>query len=327
MNKKSILIIGTGGTIAGEGKEGVTGDYKSAQVKISNLVEKIPYIKSLANIKCIDMFETDSCDLKMDDLKYLSQQINEIAEKENFDGFVITHGTDTLEETAYFLNLTLNTKKPVVLTGSMRPGTAISADGPLNLYQAVALAANNESYGKGVLVTLSDGIYGARDVSKINTFRTQAFSQKDIGCLGYMHYEKPFFYNQSTKKHTYQTQFDISSISEIPKVEIVYFYIGADESILDAVSENSDGIVIAGAGCAGVSAEFTEKINKLMKKGFPVVRSSRIGNGLVSGGTEKVDENGIYSDNLNPQKARILLSLALTITNDPVEIQKMFNIY
>lgn len=327
MNKKNILIIGTGGTIAGEGKEGVTGDYKSAQVKIGNLVEKIPYIKSLADIKCIDMFETDSCDLKMDDLKYLSQQINKIAEEENFDGFVITHGTDTLEETAYFLNLTLNTKKPVILTGSMRPGTAISADGPLNLYQAVALASNDESYGKGVLVTLSDGIYGARDVSKINTFRTQAFSQKDIGCLGYMHYEKPFFYNQSTKKHTYQTQFDISKVSKIPKVEIVYFYIGADESILDAVSENSEGIVIAGAGCAGVSAEFTQKINKLMKKGFPVVRSSRIGNGLVSGGTEKVDENGIYSDNLNPQKARILLSLALTITNDPVEIQELFNIY
>lgn len=326
-SKKNILVMGTGGTIAGKGEEGVTGHYKSAQVKINNLIEEIPYIKSIANVQCEDVFTIDSCDLTIENLKHLTNHISEAAEREDVDGIVVTHGTDTLEETAYFLNLTLKTKKPVVLTGSIRPGTAISADGPLNLYQSIALAANKEAKNKGVLVCFNDAIYSARDVSKVNTFRTQAFGAKDLGCIGYMQYDKPFFYTSTVKKHTHETEFDVKNKKEFPKVEIVYFYTGADPKILECAAKNSDGIVIAGAGCGGVNSEMNKIIENLIKKGFPVVRSSRVGNGLVTFDEEEIETQGVCANNLNPQKSRILLILALTITKDLHEIQKIFNIY
>ena len=321
------MIIGTGGTIAGESQEEIATEYKAGQLKIEKLIEKIPYVKSIANVTATDMFEIDSCDITFKDLKKLAEYINGESLKNDIDGFVITHGTDTLEETAYFLNLTLKTDKPVVLTGSIRPGTAISPDGPINLYQSIALASNDESKGKGVLVVFCDGIYGARDVSKINTFIAQAFNQKDLGCLGYMQYQKPFFYNYTAKKHTVNTIFDISSIAEFPKIEIFYFYVGADEKILENMAKTSDGIVIAGAGCGGVSTALDEKVEALVKSGFPVVRSSRIGNGLVTFSKDKINKKGICANNLNPQKARILLSLALSTTKELNEIQDLFNTY
>lgn len=326
-SKKNILVIGTGGTIAGVGESGITGNYKSAQVKIKEIIKDIPYIKSVANVKSMDMFQIDSCDITMENLRTLAQFINEKSQQEDIDGFVITHGTDTLEETAYFLNLTLKTQKPVVLTGSMRPSTALSTDGPLNLYQAISLAASDEAKGKGVLVSFSDTVYSAREVSKINTFRTQAFSQRDLGCLGYMKYEKPFFYTLSAKKHTTKTTFDLSSVSEIPRVEILYFYPNANSKILDTMAEVSDGIIIAGAGSGGVSNELSEKIESLLKKGLPIVRSSRVGSGLVTFDEEEIAAKGVCANDLNPQKARILLSLALTVTKDLKEIQEIFNTY
>lgn len=326
-SKKNILVMGTGGTIAGKGEEGVTGHYKSAQVKINNLIEEIPYIKSVANVRCEDVFKIDSCDLTIENLKHLADHINETAEKDDVDGIVVTHGTDTLEETAYFLNLTVKTKKPVVLTGSIRPGTAISADGPLNLYQSIALASSKEAKNKGVLVCFSDAIYSARDVSKVNTFRAQAFGAKDLGCIGYMQYDTPYFYAETVKKHTIETEFDIKNISKFPKVEIVHFYTGADPKILKYAAENSDAIVIAGAGLGGANSEMNKIVENLLQEGFPVVRSSRVGNGLVTFEKEEIKTQGICANNLNPQKSRILLILALTVTKELNEIQKMFNIY
>lgn len=325
--KKNITVIGTGGTIAGLGHEGTTSGYQSAQVEIKDLINEIEGIKSIANVKSKDLFSVDSCDITIDNLKELVQYINKESQKDSVDGFVITHGTDTMEESAYFLNLTLKTNKPVVLTGSMRPGSALSADGPLNLCQAVALAANEQAVNKGVLVTLCDGIYGARDVSKINTFRTDAFSQRDLGCLGYMQDEKVYFYNSSLKKHTTESIFEITKDSKIPKVEIIYFYSDADSKLLEFAASHSDGLVVAGAGCGGTSNEWEEKIQKLVSGGYPVVRTSRIGNGLVSFEKDKIPEKGICSNNLNAQKSRILLSLALTQTNDFYEIQNIFNTY
>ena len=325
--KKNILVIGTGGTIAGLGHEGTTSGYQSAQVDIQDLIQEIDGIKSIANVKSKDLFSVDSCDITIDNLKELVEYINAESKKDTVDGFVITHGTDTMEESAYLLNLTLKTDKPVVLTGSMRPGSALSADGPLNLCQAVALAANEDAKGKGVLVTLCDGIYGARDVSKINTFRTDAFSQRDLGCLGYMQDQKAFFYSSSLKKHTTESVFEISTNSKIPTVEIVYFYLGANPKILEFAASHADGLVVAGAGCGGTSNEWEEKIQKLVNDGYPIVRTSRIGNGLVTFEEDKICAKGIYSNNLNPQKSRILLSLALMQTNDIYEIQKIFNIY
>lgn len=326
-NKKNILIIGTGGTIAGTGEEGVTSAYDSAQVKVNELVSEIPCLNSVANITTKNLFSVDSCDMNWKNLIELANYINETSQNDKVDGFVITHGTDTLEETAYFLNLVLKTSKPVVITGSMRPSTAISADGPFNLYQSVALAANEESSGHGVLVAFSDEIYSARDVCKINTFRTDAFSQKDLGCLGYMRDNQAFFYNQSTKSHTIKTEFSTVPADTMPKVEILMFYVDAGIDLLDYASKTCDGIIIAGAGSGGSSNCWNKKIEEIIQKGIPVVRASRISNGLITHDEKEINITGIYSGNLTPQKARILLSLGLTRTKNLQELQKMFNTY
>ena len=327
LHQKNIMVIGTGGTIAGKGEEGETASYDSAQIKVDELVSDIPALNNLAKLTSKNIFDVDSCDMTFDKLIKLAKYINKEAEKDDVDGFVITHGTDTLEETAYFLNLVLHTDKPVILTGSMRPSTATSADGPLNLYQAVALAKNEEAKGKGVLVVFSDGIYGSRDVTKVNTFRTDAFSQKDLGCLGYMRDDKVFFFNSSTKLHTTKSEFNIENITSLPKVDILMFYIDAEKDLLDYVSKNCKGIVLAGAGSGGSSSAWDNDISKIVESGIPVVRSSRIGNGLITYDKSETETKGIYSVNLSPQKARILLSLALTKTNNIQEIQEIFEKY
>lgn len=325
--KKNILIIGTGGTIAGTGSGRKTASYNSAQLEVTDLVSEIPDLESIANITSKNMFNIDSCDMTIDKLITLAKYINEEAKKDTVDGFVITHGTDTLEETAYFLNLVLKTNKPVVLTGSVRPSTAISADGPLNLYESVALAKSDEAYGKGVLIVFSDAIFGARDVTKINTFKASAFGQKDLGSLGYMRDDEVFFLNLPSKLHTVNTEFDIDNIESLPKVEILTFYASADVDLLKYASERSQGIVLAGAGCGGSSSLWDSTISEIIKANIPVVRSSRIGNGLVTYEKSEISTKGVYSVNLTPAKSRILLSLALTRTNNLYQIQEMFEKY
>lgn len=325
--KKNILIIGTGGTIAGKGKKGETAAYDSAQIQVDDLVAEIPELAELSNLDSVELFSVDSCDVSFDKLLKLAKYINEKANDDKIDGFVVTHGTDTLEETAYFLNLTVKTKKPVVITGAMRPSTAISADGPFNLYQAVALATKDEAAGKGVMVVFSDSIFGARDISKVNTFRTDAFNQRDFGCIGYMRDDKAYFFNESTKLHTYKSEFDIQNIEKLPRVDIVTFCLDAETDILDYHAEHSEGIILGGAGCGGSKTEWNDKIAEILASGKPVVRSSRVGNGLVTYGKDKIAEKGIFAGSLSPQKARILLSLALTKTKDLNKLQEIFEKY
>lgn len=325
--KKNILIIGTGGTIAGKGKKGETAAYDSAQIQVDDLIAEIPELAALANLDSEELFSVDSCDISFDKLLKLAKYINEKAINDKFDGFVVTHGTDTLEETAYFLNLTVKTKKPVIITGAMRPSTAISADGPFNLYQAVALATKDEAAEKGVMVVFSDSIFGARDISKVNTFRVDAFNQRDFGCLGYMRDDKAYFFNESTKLHTYESKFDIQNIEKLPRVDIATFCVDAETDILDYFESRSDGIILAGAGCGGSKTEWNKKITEILSYGKPVVRSSRVGNGLVTYSKNSIKEKGIFAGSLSPQKARILLSLALTKTNDLNEIQEIFEKY
>ena len=326
-NKKNVIVIGTGGTIAGTGEKGETVAYDSAQIEIDKLVSEVPCLEHVANVKSVDLFSVDSCDMDFDKLAEMARYINKESKNENVDGFVITHGTDTLEETAYFLNLIVKTDKPVVITGSMRPSTAISADGPFNLYQAVALAQNEEASGKGVMVVFADGIYGARDICKINTFRTTAFGQKDLGCLGYMRDDKAFFYNSSLKKHTSNSEFEPIHSERLPKVEIVMFYANAGIDILEHAAKTCNGIVLAGAGCGGSSIKWDNKIEEILKSGIPVVRSSRIANGLVTYDDAEISTKGVYANNLSPQKAHILLTLVLTKTKNLSKIQDFFNTY
>ena len=325
---KNIVILATGGTIAGIGEEGKTTNYTAGNLDINALTDSISNIDKIANIYGEQVANVDSNDITVDHWLALANRINELSKQDNIDGFVITHGTDTLEETAYFLDLTVKTNKPVVLTGAMRPSTATSADGPLNLYQSVALAASDLSKGQGSMVVFADGIYSGRNVQKVNTFKTNAFNSIEFGCLGYMIDNIPYFFNKSIKPHTINSQFDITGLDKLPEVSIAYFSIGADPSIIDYLAEKAKGIVIAGAGCGTFSSAWVEKVKELEMKGIPVIRSSRIGSGIIlKDSTIDKSQNCIPSNTLSPQKARILLSLALVKTRDYSEIDKIFETY
>ena len=250
--------------------------------------------------------------------------IEEILSDDTIDGAVVTHGTDTLDETAYFLTLTLNTPKPVVLTGAMRPATATSADGPFNLYQAICLACHGESYNRGVLALFSNTIYSGRDIEKVNNFKIDAFDQRSLGCLGYMQDQEVYFYTQTSKIHTIKSRFN-KRIDSIKSVAIAFYYSGADAKILYDLASNHEGIVIAGSGSGNYSQAWLKAIEELSEKGTIFVRSSRISQGIVFD-DEIFDPHRlcISSNNLTKQKARVLLMLALTQTHDRDEIREIF---
>lgn len=324
---KNIYILATGGTIAGTGEIGKTTSYKSGEIDFEDLLSTIPNISHKAKVKGEQILNVDSNEITGEDWIMIANKINMLA-KENIDGFVITHGTDTLDETAYFLNLVVRTNKPVVITGAMRPATAASADGPLNLYQAIALAGSDNAVGQGVLVAFSDGIYSGRDVQKVNTFKTDAFNERDFACLGCMRDDNCYFFTKTLKTHTVNSVFNVQNLKELPKVGIAYFGLGADPDILDYLAEKNKGIVIAGSGSGNYSDKWLEKVKALSKKGIPVVRASRIGRGII---TENPimdqSENSIPANTLSPQKARILLSLALTKTKNFDKIKQIFREY
>ncbi|MDR1540681.1 MAG: asparaginase [Clostridiales bacterium] len=326
MLRKRVCVIATGGTIAGSGILGKSSVYRAGQIGVKELMLTIPDISSIAEVSAVQMLSVDSNEITPENWLELARIIN--MKDSEADGFVITHGTDTLEETAFFLNLTVHTEKPVVLTGAMRPATAVSPDGPLNLYQAISLAASEEAASKGVLVAFSEGIYSGRDVAKINTVKVDSFSENDFACLGYMRDNACYFFKAALKKHTVNSIFDASGLTALPKVEVAYFSIGADASILDGLAENSEGIVVAGAGSGNFSESWVEKVAKLSARGVPVVRSSRSASGFVTP-NPFMDraENSIAGNTLPPQKAKILLSLALTKTSDYKCIKKWFNEY
>lgn len=321
-----VIILGTGGTIAGIGEPGMTTGYFSGGMDIDSLITGVPGLKKLAWLIGEQIANVNSDDITQEDWLRLTGRINELASQEDIAGFVITHGTDTLEETAFFLNLTVKTQKPVVITGAMRPATALSPDGPFNLYQAVALASSPEAYGKGVLAVFSDAIYSARDVQKGSTFHVDAFSSDDFGCLGYIRDTKPYFYNAPVKKHTVWTAFDVKNITALPKVGIAYFHVDADPEILRFQIEKSDGLIIAGAGNGEMSLQWEAALREMEPCGKPIVITSRIHDGIVTLHRE-VPSNVFSGDTLNPQKARILLMLALTQTRSIPDIRSMFEVY
>lgn len=325
---KQILIIATGGTIAGIGEIGKSASYQAGEIDIDEIIQSIPALKNLAELSAVQFCNVDSNEMNPKRLVDLANYINEIALREDVDGIVVTHGTDTLDETAYFLNLTIRTYKPIILTGAMRPATATSADGPMNLYQAVALACHEQAMGHGVMAVFSDTIYSGRDIQKVNNFKTDAFDKKDFGCLGYMRDDQAYFFARSFKKHTLQSMFSEHTLTTLPNVGIAYYYGGASISILKALSEECEGIVIAGSGSGNYSQEWIEEVERLVNHGIVIVRSSRVGHGIVFD-SPVFDPKGltIPSNTLSPQKARILLMLALSVTKDKDEIDKIFSDY
>lgn len=315
-----VVVLATGGTIAGVGDAGKSAGYKPGTLTAEDLIGAIPELADVAEIEAVQVCNVNSDDITDTVWIELANKINELSKDPEIDGFVITHGTDTMEETAYFLNLTVKTDKPVVITGSMRPSTSISADGPMNLYESVCVAASRDAVGKGVLVVFSDLIFSARTVTKTSTYDVMAISARETGACGVVRDGTVYFYEQSVKRHTTDTEFDVSSISSLPKVSVVYFSVDMDPEILKYAAEHSDGIVIAGAGAGEFSEGYIEVIKDLK---IPVVISSRIGDGIIIPANLLV-EGTIAADNLPPQKAAVLLRLALTKTKDAGKIQDMF---
>lgn len=326
--KKNILIIGTGGTIAGTSSSDTdTVGYTSAVLSIENLITEIPSLATIANVTGEQFAQIDSCDMTHDIWLRLARRINELLDQPTVDGIVVTHGTDTLEETGFFLNLVIKSNKPVVMVGAMRPATAISTDGPMNLYNAVVLAASSEAIGQGVLVCLNDTINYSRDVTKTNTSLQDTFKSPELGCLGYIHGTTPHFYRFPARKHTINTEFQLGNLTELPRVEIIYSYVDSSSFMIDAaLGDHVKGLVYAGLGNGGMSEHIQTALKACAQQGVTVVRSSRVSSGIVARNGAVDDDacNFIVADSLNPQKALVLLMLALTITNDPKEIQRMF---
>ena len=326
----NVKILATGGTIAGSASSDtqMTG-YKAGALGIDVLINAVPQIKEYANVTGEQICKIDSKDMTNDIWLTLSKRINELLADDSVDGIVITHGTDTLEETAYFLNLTVKSDKPVVLVGAMRPATAISADGPVNLLNAVRVAVSKEAVGKGVLVAMNDEINGARDVTKTNTTHVSTFKAPELGYLGYINDGKPVFYRESTRKHTLNSEFNVKNVKALPYVKIIYGHADDDGVFVDAaVAAGAKGIIYAGTGNGSVHKNAEAALARATAKGVVVVRSSRVGNGtVVSAEQSYVDAHFLEGDSLSPQKARVLLSLALTKTNDLNKIQEMFKAY
>lgn len=320
--KSRIAILGTGGTIAGfiDSTIATTG-YTAGAIDIDVLIKAVPQIRDLADISWEQIANIDSSNMCDEIWLRLAKKIAKLF-AEGIDGVVITHGTDTMEETAYFLNLTIKSDKPVVLVGAMRPSTAISADGPKNLYNAVALVANKEAKNKGVMVAINDKILSARGVVKTHSLNVDAFSSPDFGDLGYIVDGKVFFYNNVTKAHTKNAPFDVSKLTSLPKVDILYSYSndGSGVAAKALFEHGTKGIVVAGSGAGSIHKNQKDVLKELLKKGLKVVVSSRVVAGCVAVSDSDEKLGFISAEDLNPQKARVLLILALTKTSDPLSL-------
>ncbi|MFA6676697.1 MAG: L-asparaginase 2 [Bacteroidales bacterium] len=328
--KPNIHILATGGTIAGAGTSAVATNYTAGQVAIGTLLDAVPEIKDVANVTGEQIVRIGSQDMSNEVWLILAKRINKLLSSPECDGIVITHGTDTMEETAYFLNLTVHSDKPVVLVGSMRPSTSMSADGPLNLYNAVVVAASPLSKGHGVLVAMNGAIIGAHNVLKTNTISVQTFQAPNSGAMGYVQNGKVFYSLTPTKTHTTKSVFNVDKLNKLPKIGIVYGYSDIQADMVAPMLKNGyKGIIYAGVGNGNYHKNVFPELLKAEKNGIQVVRSSRVPTGPTTLDAEVDDAkyHFVASQELNPQKARILLMLALTKTNDWKQIQEYFMEY
>jgi L-asparaginase len=325
----SVVILATGGTIAGAAATGTQSAYTSGAVTIDAMLQAVPGIKEMANVKGEQISNVGSQDMSFDIMMKLANRINELAPT-GVDGFVITHGTDTMEETAYFLNLVVKTDKPVVLVGSMRPSTAVSADGPLNLYNGVGVAVDPKARGRGVLLVMNDWIHAAHSLTKTSTTAVQTFMSPIRGVVGTAAYGKNDFYSTPPWKHTTKSEFSVSGVTRLPRVDIIYGCADMSPDLIDSAAANgAKGIVIAGVGNGNMNKASLDAAARVAKKGVVVVRSSRVATGNVGRNVEVNDDelNLVASDELNPQKARVLLALALLKTRPLSDMQRLMQEY
>jgi L-asparaginase len=327
-----IKVLATGGTIAGAQASQADAGYKSGTFSVDDLIKAVPQLKNIAELSGEQVANIGSQTMNFEVWLKLAKRVNEVLKSDDVDGVVITHGTDTMEETAYFLSLVVKSDKPVVLVGSMRPATAISADGPINLYNGVALAGLPEARGRGPLVVLNDTIHYAREAQKMHTTHMDTFESPNRGIAGVMNTGKATFYSLITTRHTTNSDFSIDGLTpeNIPLVVVVYSYVSLGGQVIDALVDHGvKGIVLAGVGDGNTTDAALAALERAAKKGVAVVRSSRTGSGLVDRNVEVNDDKlGLIAGmELSPQKSRILLMLGLAKTNDAKALQQMFYEY
>ncbi|HMT02392.1 MAG TPA: asparaginase [Burkholderiales bacterium] len=329
--KPTIAVLATGGTISATANSSTSSIYKTGSLSGSQIIASIPELKNIANINFKQIYNKDSSDLKLTDWLMLTNEVNKIASSPEINGIVIIHGTDSLSETAYFLHLAAKTKKPIILVGAMRPATSLSADGSLNLYNAVNVAANPASFNRGVLVVMNDKIFSGRYVTKANTTTTNAFESPNIGPIGTVVLGKVSYNTKIIRPFTSDTPFYVTGVNNLPNVAIIYEYVGVDTTMLDAIlnTNNLKGIIIAGFGNGNIPVYEKDFLIKAHNKGIIIVRSSRVSSGTVTYNYNNLDTTYdlITADDLNPEKARILLMLSLLYTNDVKKIQEDFYKY
>jgi L-asparaginase len=325
-----VRIIATGGSISGVGPHRL--DYllyseSGHRLAIEQMLARVPEVHEIADVWGENLTSVGSTSIGPQEWLQIAQRINQLFHDDpELSGIVVTHGTATLEETAYFLHLTVKSAQPVVLTGAMRPPTAVSTDADLNLLDAIRIAACPDAGGRGVLTVLNNEIQSARDVTKSNTLRVETFHSNHLGLLGYADSDgQVLFYRSVTRQHTMGTPFDVASMQRLPRVDIVYAYGGADGLLLEAVRQHgSAGLVVAGFGSGTFPPVFLEAAVRAAAAGIPVVLASRSTSGRIIMTPKKEEAGFIVADDLHPQKARILLMLALTITHERQAIQEMF---
>lgn len=326
--KPNVVVLATGGTIAGSGVSSTQYEgYKAAVTGVEKLLAAVPELQNIASVSGEQVAQVASQDMNTDVWLKLAKRVNVLLQQDNVDGIVITHGTNTMEETAYFLNLVVKSKKPVVMVGAMRPGTAMSADGPMNIYNGVLAAGSKDSVGKGVMVVLNDRIISARDIQKTDTITIDTFKSPIFGYLGQVVDGKVVFFKNPINKHTHESEFDIANLTKLPKVDINYGYAQDSGTVIDAlVANGTKGIVHAGAGTASMSEFVLPSVEKATKKGVAIVRTPRTSLGMISHNMEVDDDKygTIAGGTLSTPKARVLLMLGLTKSNDPKYLQELF---
>lgn len=328
---KHIHVIEMGGTISAQGSDRLDlKDYTSGIFHHHDFLAHIPELSDIAYLSFTTFSQISSTKISTNHWIELRELIMEQLTHNKTDGFVISHGTSTLEETAYFLHLTVPTTKPIVFVGAQRPYTALSTDAPLNLLHAVRVAASDEAISKGVLVVLNDEISSAREVTKQSTYRLDTFQSNKHGFLGVVDVDNTVqLYRQPTRKHTVYSEFSNLDLTNVPNIEIVYSYAGASGLLIDAIIDDGTykGIVVAGTGAGLVSPDELTSLQRATEQDIFVVRSSRVGSGRVVNIKPYDDYNFISADDLLPQKARILLMLSLLKYNTPEDIQLIFDTY
>lgn len=328
--KPQIVIVATGGTIAGSAKSGTEAGYTSGQVAVDVLLQAVPELSGLARVRGVQVASIGSQDMNDAVWLKLAAEVNQLLASRDVDGVVVTHGTDTMEETAYFLNLVVKSDKPCVLTGSMRPATAMSADGPLNIYNAVALAADPKARGRGVLVAINDDVHGAHAATKTHTTDVETFRSGEEGLVGVCLFGKCDFFRTPTETNTSKSEFSVKGLESLPRVDILYAHANMSADLVDAaVAAGAKGLVIAGVGDGNMTTPAVEALKRARAAGVVVVRSTRVGGGIVRRNIELNDDQlgFVASIGLNPGKSRVLLQMALLKTSDPAKIQDWFNRY